>query len=66
MDETAEDNSRIARFKVFLNECARVLRVTRKPDRIEFITIVKVSALGIFLIGLVGFSLQMVKTYMFP
>ena len=67
MDEEHEvvDNSRIARFKRFLTECARVLRVTKKPDRVEFITIVKVSALGIFLIGVVGFTLQMIKTYFF-
>ncbi|HLD87676.1 MAG TPA: protein translocase SEC61 complex subunit gamma, partial [Candidatus Nanoarchaeia archaeon] len=46
-DIAANENGRLARFKGFLTECARVLRVTKKPDRIEFITIVKVSALGI-------------------
>ncbi len=65
MDETVEQNTRMARFRAFLQECARVLRVTRKPDKIEFITIVKVSALGMALIGLVGFALQMLKTYVF-
>ena len=54
MDEQAEQNSRMARLRAFLTECARVLRVTKKPDRLEFITIVKVSALGIALIGLVA------------
>ncbi len=65
MDEPAEQNSRMARFRTFLSECGRVLRVTKKPDRLEFITIVKVSALGIALVGLVGFTLQMMKTYLF-
>jgi protein transport protein SEC61 subunit gamma and related proteins len=55
----------MGRFKTFLGECGRVLRVTKKPDRIEFITIVKVSALGMGLIGIIGFVLQMIKTYFF-
>ena len=65
MEETSEQQGRMARFKAFLQECSRVLRVTRKPDRVEFVTIVKVSALGIALIGLVGFTMQMIKKYFF-
>ena len=33
----------------------RVLRVARKPSKDEFITTGKVSALGILVIGLIGF-----------
>jgi len=43
----------------------RVLRVTKKPDRIEFTTIVKASGLGILIIGLIGFIIQMVKVLFF-
>jgi len=64
-DIAANENGRLARFKGFLTECARVLRVTKKPDRIEFITIVKVSALGIAVVGLIGFVMQMIKIYFF-
>ena len=49
------------RFKSFINESARVLRITRKPSSIEFKTIVKVSGLGIIIIGLVGFIITMLK-----
>ena len=45
----------------FLKECRRVLRVTKKPNSTEFKTIVKVSAAGMLLIGLIGFVVQMVK-----
>lgn len=51
----------LARLKGFAIECRRVLRVTKKPSNLEFKTIVKVSALGIALIGLVGFLLQMMR-----
>ena len=65
MEEAYDENSRMARFKRFVTECGRVLRITKKPDKIEFVTIVKVSALGIAVIGLVGFVLQMMKIYLF-
>lgn len=53
------------RMKNFVRECRRVLRVTKKPDKIEFVTIVKVSALGIAVIGLMGFAIQMMKNLTF-
>ncbi|MCP3684213.1 MAG: protein translocase SEC61 complex subunit gamma [bacterium] len=51
----------LTKLKGFAIECKRVLRVTKKPTNFEFKTIVKVSALGIVLIGLVGFILYLVK-----
>lgn len=52
-------NSTILNIKSFLRECVRVLRVTKKPSNIEFKTIVKASGLGILIIGLIGFIIQM-------
>ncbi len=54
------------RFKAFTGECIRVLKVTRKPDSLEFKTIVKVSGLGILVIGLIGFLFTMSKQILFP
>jgi len=54
------------KFKGFINECIRVLKITKKPDRLEFTTIVKVSGLGILIIGLVGFLIQMIRVLFFP
>ena len=54
------------RFKSFINECIRVLKVTRKPSKEEFRTIVKVSGLGMILIGLIGFIITMIKQLLFP
>lgn len=49
----------LERLKIFILEMRRVLRVTRKPDKLEFSSVVKVSGIGIALIGLLGFLLQM-------
>ena len=54
------------RFKSFINESIRVLRVTRKPSKEEFRTIVKVSGLGMILIGPIGFIITMIKQLLFP
>ena len=58
-----EQNSSSWHYKIksFIGECLRVLKVTKKPDAVEYRTIVKVSGLGILIIGMVGFIIQMVK-----
>ena len=62
-----EDNkpSLNRKIKDFIRECKRVLIVTKKPGRDEFKTIVKVSGLGIMIIGVVGFLIQMIKQLLF-
>jgi len=45
----------------YINKCRIVLRVTKKPTKQEFMTIVKVSGMGIIIIGLIGFAIQMVR-----
>ena len=53
------------KIKAFIGECIRVLRITKKPDAIEYKTIVKVSGLGILIIGMLGFVVQMIKLLFF-
>jgi protein transport protein SEC61 subunit gamma-like protein len=53
------------RFKQFVAECMRVLKVTKKPNSFEFKTIVKVSAIGIAILGLIGFILYFLKELIF-
>ena len=50
-----------SKVRTFGKECLRVLRVTKKPSKEEFKTIVKVSGLGILIIGMIGFIIQMLK-----
>ena len=63
--ETENQTSWQYKIKSFIQESIRVLRVTKKPDAIEFKTIVKVSGLGILIIGLIGFVVQMFKLLFF-
>ncbi|MBS3096103.1 protein translocase SEC61 complex subunit gamma [Candidatus Woesearchaeota archaeon] len=65
MEQTEGANSWKYKIKSFIGECLRVLKITKKPDSIEFKTIVKVSGLGILIIGLIGFVVQMIKLLFF-
>ncbi len=47
------------KLKKTFKEYIRVLKITKKPTSEEFKTIVKVSGLGMILIGFIGFLLQM-------
>ncbi len=57
-----EDGSLLFKLKRFINESIRVLKITRKPTSMEFKTIVRASAIGMAIIGLIGFIIQMMKT----
>jgi|SRR3989344_1431190 len=52
-------------LKEFYIECIRVLKVTKKPTMFEFKTIVKVSALGMAIIGMLGFLIFMLNRMLF-
>jgi protein transport protein SEC61 subunit gamma and related proteins len=54
------------RLKTFTGESIRVLKVTRKPNKFEFMTIVKVSGIGMLAIGFIGFFITMIKQLLFP
>lgn len=45
----------LVKLKSFGLECRRVLRVTKKPNSNEFKVIVKVTGIGIIVIGFIGF-----------
>ncbi|MDP3918459.1 MAG: protein translocase SEC61 complex subunit gamma [Nanoarchaeota archaeon] len=47
------------KLKSFIKECRRVLHVTKKPSREEFKAVVKVTGLGILLIGFIGFIITL-------
>ena len=48
------------KLKSFFIECKRVWHVTRKPNSVEYKMIVKVTGLGILVIGLLGFLINMI------
>ena len=42
-------------LKSFYQQCTRVWHLLRRPNKQEFTTIAKVSAIGLALIGVIGF-----------
>lgn len=39
----------------FIKDSKRVLKVSRKPDKEEYFELAKISALGVLVIGVIGF-----------
>ena len=56
---------KVSKVKRFIKETRRVLRITKKPYRTEFMSLVKVTGLGILIIGALGFILFLVKQLFF-
>ncbi|MFP4112037.1 MAG: protein translocase SEC61 complex subunit gamma [Candidatus Woesearchaeota archaeon] len=52
-------------LKQFIKESMRVLKITKKPTKEEYKTIVKVSGLGIIIIGMLGFLIQVLRQVIF-
>lgn len=50
-------------IKQFFNQSKRVWKLLKRPTREEFLTISKVSAIGLCLIGVLGFAINLIMTY---
>ncbi|MBS3084933.1 protein translocase SEC61 complex subunit gamma [Candidatus Pacearchaeota archaeon] len=53
MEEIKQSN-----IKVFYNKCVRVWKTLKKPTRKEFEMTAKVSAIGIVILGIIGFVIS--------
>jgi len=51
-------------LKSFAKQCIRVWRLLKKPDKQEFTTIAKVSAIGLGLVGIIGFIISLAMTFL--
>ena len=45
----------------FFKECKRVLRVSKKPNTEEYLNFSKVTAIGIIIIGVIGFVMVLIS-----
>lgn len=55
----------MSKINNFVLKCFRVLKVTKKPGTEEFINTIKVTGIGIILIGLIGFAIHFVHQVLF-
>ncbi|MDP3966324.1 MAG: protein translocase SEC61 complex subunit gamma [archaeon] len=49
-------------LKIFYNKCVRVWKTLKKPTRKEFEMTAKVSAIGIAILGVIGFIIALLMT----
>lgn len=59
-----EDKETPGNIPLRFSEYLRVLKLTRKPTREEFIVIAKVAGAGILLVGFIGFIIYLLITVM--
>ena len=45
----------VGKIAEFLKQCLRVLKVSSKPKKREFLLTAKICALGIIILGIIGF-----------
>ncbi len=60
------DNEKIGygtKFKSFVSQCTRVWHLLKKPNKEEFTTIAKISAIGLGLIGVIGFFISLAMKF---
>ena len=61
MEQQFEEKQTIfTKLKRFILESKRVFTVTKKPTSEEFKLIVKVTGIGVIIIGVIGFIIQMI------
>jgi len=50
----------------FFSQCVRVWHLLRKPTSEEFKAVAKISAIGLGLIGLLGFAITLIMNFVYP
>ncbi|MBI2666442.1 protein translocase SEC61 complex subunit gamma [Candidatus Woesearchaeota archaeon] len=64
-EQTASEDQQPSKLKRFIKESLRVLHVTKKPNKEEYLSIVKVSGLGIGILGALGFIIFLIDQLLF-
>ncbi len=47
-------------FKELVKRCIRVVHISRKPTNLEFSKVARITGLGMFLFGLIGFIISII------
>ena len=61
MEETSFNQN----MKSFFLKCKRVWHALKKPTRSEFETVTKVSAIGVLVLGVIGFAISILMNLFF-
>lgn len=52
------------KLKSFFQQCVRVWNLLKKPDKEEFITVAKVSIIGLGIVGGMGFLISLIMIFL--
>ena len=47
-------------FNKFIKDSKRVLKVARKPDTNEYLEFAKITAIGVLIVGVIGFVMVLI------
>jgi len=61
--ENTEKVGPAIKLKSFVSQCNRVWHLLKKPNKKEFTTIAKVSAIGLGIVGAIGFVISMIMGF---
>ncbi|HIH21472.1 MAG: protein translocase SEC61 complex subunit gamma [Candidatus Diapherotrites archaeon] len=48
------------KIRAFIDDSKRIFTISRKPTKEEFLTMLKVTGLGIIIIGIIGYIVSLV------
>lgn len=65
MEQIEEQQSLKSKLNGFFLKSKRVWQVLKKPTKEEFVSVTKISAIGIALVGLIGFVVSIVMGYFY-
>jgi protein translocase SEC61 complex gamma subunit len=51
----------LEKLKKFINESIRVFKITKKPSMEEFKVTIKVTSIGVLIIGFIGFLVHLIS-----
>ena len=56
-----QEEVQVGRIRRFIKESARVLHITKKPNKQEYLSLLKVTGIGISIIGAIGFIIFLLR-----
>ncbi|MBT3395130.1 protein translocase SEC61 complex subunit gamma [archaeon] len=59
-EQIKESGNVLSKLKRFIFQCKRVFKITKKPSNDEYKVIVKVTGIGILIIGAIGFLIHLI------
>ena len=57
-----KDLNRIEKFQAFMQNSKRIFKISTKPTRKQFLAMTKICVIGLVIIGLISFVVQLIAS----